>query len=164
MLVDCFRWCDVGNGGVRHAEHIAGAGAELRGSGLVLCQGQDAAVIAQGASITDDIEAVGAWCLSCGADKHAAGAIGVFQPGSGFIFHLDVVVFAETAKALQASRHSAKPLQDIQVVDALVEQQAAPFTHPGGAPVTEAFATEIGADGYAFAASGAVELVNTLLQ
>src|SRR5262245_18987082 len=42
---------------------------------------------------------------------------------------------SELAESPHARRHAAKPLQDIDVMEALIQQYAAAFAFPGGAPI-----------------------------
>ena len=85
---------------------------------------------------------------------------------------VSAATFIETAEENKADVIAASALMSItragcrEIADLLRELQLEEkyrFIIGGGSTVQE-YADEIGADGYAFAASGAVELVNTLLQ
>ena len=80
--------------------------------------------------------------------------------------------FIETAEENRADVIAASALMSItragcrEIADLLSELQLADKYQfiIGGGSTDQEYADEIGADGYAFAASGAVELVNTLLE
>src|SRR5699024_1541228 len=50
------------------------------------------------------------------------------------VFHLNVVPFSFMAEASDPAWHSADPLDQIQIVRALVQQYAAAFSVPGSPP------------------------------
>ena len=61
-------------------------------------------------------------------------AIFVFQISGHFIFHFDVVVFADGREASDEFGHTDKPLVEVKIVRTLIEQHAAAFPFPGGTP------------------------------
>src|SRR6202007_340837 len=62
--------------------------------------------------------------------------IRMLEIGCHIVFDLDIVIPAKIAKCADAGRHPKNPLENIQVVWALVEQQPAPLACPGSSPVT----------------------------
>ena len=86
------------------------------------------------APCADDLEAVGAGGFAGGRDEHARGAVGPFHDAGDVVLDLDVVEAAELAEAAHARGHSAEPLQDIELMEALVEEHAATLALPRRAP------------------------------
>ena len=81
-----------------------------------------------------DFQAVGAGSIGGGGDKYAGCAIGEFQICRHIILHLDIVPFSVMAEGAYPGGHSADPLQQIQIVRALIQKNAAAFSVPGGSP------------------------------
>ena len=61
-------------------------------------------------------------------------AVFVLKIGGHLVFDFDVVVLAQRGEAGDALGHPDEPLVQIEVMRRLVEQDAAAFAFPGGAP------------------------------
>lgn len=90
-----------------------------------------------------DFEAVGAGEFAGGGDEVADGGgrvgrgLRVFEDGGDFVFDFDGVVFAGKADGGDAGgREVGDPVEEVEVVGALVDEDAAAFAFPGGAPFT----------------------------
>ena len=81
-----------------------------------------------------DFKPIGSGSVASGGNEHAGSAVGVLQIGGHVIFHFDIVPFPFMTESTDAAGHSADPLDQIQIVGALVQQYAAAFTVPSGAP------------------------------
>src|SRR5438034_306726 len=77
---------------------------------------------------------LGAGRFAGGGDENAGGAIGPFEVSGDVVLDFDVMEAAELAKAAHPRRHSAEPDEQVDIVRALVEQDAAAFAAPGRAP------------------------------
>jgi len=102
--------------------------------------------------------------------------VGIMLSGSGFEV-IDLGVDVSPEKFLAAAEENRSPIIGLsalltttmlemkKVIEAVKESKLAqkPYVIVGGAPVTEAFASEIGADGYGADAVSAVEVTTKLL-
>ena len=80
------------------------------------------------------LEAVGARGVRRGGDERARRAVCKFEVGRHVVLRFDVVPFAEMAEGVHLIRHAADPLQQVELVRALVQQHAAAFALPRGPP------------------------------
>ena len=81
-----------------------------------------------------DFKPVGAGRVAGGGDKYAGCAVWIFQIGGDVVFYLDIMPFAFMTEGGHLAGHPADPLQQVEVVRALVEQHTAAFTGPGRSP------------------------------
>ena len=111
-----------------------GGSAEFQHAGLVAGEGKLIVFEDDFAVGADDFQAVGAGRFASGGNKDAGGAVGVFEVGDNAVFHFDVVKTSELHEAAYFGGHSAHPLEGVELVEALVEENAAAFAFPCGAP------------------------------
>ena len=111
-----------------------GGSAEFQHAVLVAGEGESIVFEDDFAAGTDDFEAVGAGHFTGGRNEDARGAVGIFKVGGDAVFYLDVVKASELHKAAHFGGHSAHPLERVELVEALVEENAAAFSFPSGSP------------------------------
>ncbi len=107
---------------------------ELGLGGLELVESNGAAVGDDGAAVANDLEAVGAGGVAGGGDEGAGRAVLVLDVGGHIVLDLDVVPLTKVHLDVDQLGHTADPLPEVEVVGALVEQDAAALARPGGAP------------------------------
>ena len=83
-----------------------------------------------------NFKTVGAGGISCGSDKYSSGTIGILQIGGHIVFYLDIMPLANVTKSVYLAGQSTNPLQQIQLMGALVQQNTAAFTCPSSTPCT----------------------------
>ena len=81
-----------------------------------------------------DLESIAAGGLAAGGDERTSGAVRKFHVAGDVILDFDVVPFADADVAADAAGHAGDPLHGVELVQALVEQHAAAFAFPRGAP------------------------------
>ena len=113
-----------------------GGSAEFQHAGLVAGEGELIVFEDDFAACAGDFQAVGAGRFACGGNKDARGAVGVFQIRGDAVFHLDVVEASELHEAAHFDGHTAHPLEGVELMEALVEEDAAAFAFPSGSPST----------------------------
>jgi hypothetical protein len=86
------------------------------------------------AAFASNFEAVSAGSFSGGGDEDAGGAVFVLEVSGDIIFYFDVVVATDFAEATDFIGQAEDPLEEIEVVGALIEKHAAAFSAPGSAP------------------------------
>lgn len=86
------------------------------------------------ALLAGDFEAVAARSLASGGDKGGGEAAVVLQHGGDIVFDLDLMETTELAEAADALRHAEHPLEEVQVVRALVHEHAAALALPRATP------------------------------
>lgn len=111
-----------------------GSLAEFQHAGLVAGEGELIVLEDDFAAGADDFQAVGAGRLAGGGNKDAGGAVGIFKVSGDVVFHFNVVKASELHEAAHFGGHSAHPLKDVELVEALVEENAAAFALPCGSP------------------------------
>ena len=111
-----------------------GGSAEFQHAALVAGEGELIVFENDFAAGADDFKAVGAGRFAGGGNENARGAVGVFQVGGDAVFHLNVVKASELHEAAHFGGHSAHPLEGVELVEALVEEDAAAFSLPSGSP------------------------------
>ena len=97
-------------------------------------QMQRTAVRGQCAAIAHDFKAVRAGRIPGRGNKGSGRAVRVLHVRCHVILHLDVVPFAKVHPGIDKARHTANPLPQIQVMRALIEQNAAALARPRGTP------------------------------
>src|SRR5207249_4426489 len=108
--------------------------AELEHRDLVAHKADLIVLQNQFAAFTDQFKTVAARGLAGGGYKHSGGAIGPFQISCHVVLHLNIVVPAKRAKTTNPRGSPDQPGEHIQVVRALVEQDAAALPLPSGPP------------------------------
>ena len=121
---------------VRLAEALLAGDAPFALVDRQLLEGQHVVFAYQLAQGAGDLQAVGAGGVAGGGDEHAGRAVGELQEGGHVILDLHVMPLALVGKGMHLGRQAAQPLQQIQLVGALVEQHAATLALPGGTPCT----------------------------
>ena len=117
----------------------AGTGAREFAHGRLVPRVSDLVVfVNELAALGGDLEAVGAGGFAGGGDEHAGGAVGEFEVSRDVVLDFNAVIFAETAVGADAFRETEHPLEEIEVVRALVEQHAAALAGPSRAPAAGA--------------------------
>ncbi len=86
------------------------------------------------AAVGDDFEAIGAGRFAGGGDENAGSAVGIFEIGGDAVFDFDFMETPQLTKGRDGTRHAADPLQQVQLMGALIEQDAAAFALPGRPP------------------------------
>ena len=92
----------------------------------------------QFAARSGDFEAVRSGSLASRRHEHARRAVRIFEHGRDVIFNFDVMVFADAADGGHSGGHAAQPLEQIQIVRALVQQNTAAFAAPRRTPAAGA--------------------------
>ncbi len=125
----------------RHGARALGPGERLRGNPAELghrhhvAGGENLIVLEDDATTLGcNLEAVGARRLAGRRDEHGRRAVSEFEVGGDVVFNFDVVIPAEVAEGPDALGQAEHPLQKVEIVRTLVEQHAAAFAGPGGAP------------------------------
>jgi len=67
-------------------------------------------------------------------DEDAGRAVAPFEVDGHIVLDLDLVIAAELAKAAHARGHPGQPLERVELVQTLIEEHAAAFAFPSGAP------------------------------
>ncbi len=81
-----------------------------------------------------DFQFVHAGGFTGGSDEGGSGAVVVFHDGGDIVFDFDFVETAKFAEATDLLRHAKKPLEEVQIVRALVHENASALALPGAAP------------------------------
>ena len=81
-----------------------------------------------------DLQAVGARGVGGGGDENAGRPALKLQIGGHVVLHLDVVPLALVAEGADPDGQAAEPLEQVQLMGALVQQDAAALAGPGGPP------------------------------
>ena len=82
-----------------------------------------------------DLKAVGAAAVTGGGDEHTGCAVFVLDISRDIVFHLNIMPLAILHMGMDLDGHAADPLPQIQLVGALVHQNTATLTGPGGPPI-----------------------------
>ena len=88
----------------------------------------------QFSTLAVNLQPVGSRQVTCGCGEHACSAVFEFQVSRYVIFNLNMMPFPFMALCLHLDRHTAQPDQQIQLVRALIQQNAAAFSCPCGPP------------------------------
>ena len=80
-------------------------------------------------------KAVGPRRISCGSDEHSGSSIRKLHICGHIVLYLDVMPLSFMHKASDTHRQAADPLQQIQLMRALIQEHAAPFSVPGRSPL-----------------------------
>ncbi|NQU76308.1 MAG: cobalamin B12-binding domain-containing protein, partial [Planctomycetes bacterium] len=128
--------------------------------------------------VEDSVEPVGRVVTgTVRGDMHDIGKnlVGMMLQGAGFAV-VDVGIDVQAEKFVQAVKDSGAPIlamsalltttmpQMAEVIKAIKQAQVKVKTMIGGAPVTQSYADEIGADGYAPDAASAADLALELMK
>lgn len=115
-------------------EACFGGFAEGAHGNFVACEGEFAGFEDEFAAVAGDFEAVCAGGFAGGGDEEAGGTGWIFHEDGDVVFDFDVVEAAELAEAADARWFAEEPVEEIDLVRALVEERAAAFAFPGRAP------------------------------
>ena len=125
---------DLAIPGRRSVEAACGGLRKLARADFVAPEPQGVTLVDEPPAVAGNLEAVGAGGLAGGRDEHGRRAAVILEVRGDLVLGLDVVVLAEVAERAHARRHAEKPLEQVKIVGALIEQDAAAFALPGGAP------------------------------
>ena len=91
--------------------------------------------------LTDDLahlkgqfQTIGTGSVAGSGDKHAGCAVLILQIGGHIILHFNIVPLRLMTEGTYLRRHPAQPLQQIQLMRALIQQHAAAFSVPCSLP------------------------------
>ncbi len=116
------------------AEHVTGLLREALDRHLSALEDDLGVLDNQTAAVAADFQTVGAGRLAGRRNEEAGRAVGILEIGRDLVLYLDVVALAEVAEGAHAYRHAAQPLQEVEIMRALVQQHAAALALPGGTP------------------------------
>ncbi len=114
----------------------AGFRGTAEGSHLDFIAGEREPVILinQPSPFPRDFEPVGTGRLAGRCDKNAGGAILEIEESGDIVLNVDGVITSEPAESPHARGHAEEPLEEIEIMGTLIEQDAAAFAGPGGPP------------------------------
>lgn len=99
--------------------------------------------IRQGSTFHDELalfaghfETVGSGGFSGCCDEDTRAAVFIFHVGGHAVLHFDIVIAAKLTEAAHLFGHAKDPLEQIEIVRALIEQHSAAFPLPCGTPST----------------------------
>ena len=124
----------LGLGDLGRAEAALVGLVELGNAHAQLALDELFAVADQLALVQIDLKAVGAGRVGGGGHEHAGRAVGILDVRGHVVLNLDVVPLALLAERAHLGGHAADPLPQVEVVRALVQQNAAAFAFPRRAP------------------------------
>ena len=135
MLAAGLRDGDFHVPGFRHGKGSFGFHAELA-HGLAISLEVNFAAVGDGetALFAGDFQFVHAWGLAGGGDKGGGRAVVVLQHSGHIVFDFDLMEAAELAETTDFLRHAKHPLEEIQIVWALVHENAAALAFPRATP------------------------------
>ena len=130
-----------GRGKVKRSDEAMQKVMEARRAHLESCEKQmkesKCVIEADQAFVADDLQPIETRCFAAGGDKYAGSAASKAHHRRHFVFHIDSVIPPEIDFCSESRRQSEQPLQNIEIVNALIDQQTTAFATPGTSPVAD---------------------------
>ena len=135
MLATGFSDGDFHVPGFRHGKSGFGFHAELA-HGLAIPLEVNFATVGDGEAslFAGDFQLVHAWSLAGGGDKGGGRAVVVLQHRGHVVLDFDLMEAAELAETTDFLRHAKHPLEEIQIVGALIHEDTTALAFPRAAP------------------------------